>query len=217
MINSRVRSLIGRALAAAFLAQALSGCANNSIARDDEMFDRTNYCVRGGLPIELQFNLVDNPFRADAELLSERLIDDVIQRLDGRVSRLLRDAGRNAWRQAPVSVSGMGQGGVLSAFESALVLEIVRLGGDAFGVAFCGERESVGGAVVAAIAEYFSRAIVLEDGRRPRWVQMLPGDQNGSSVLMVLASLRLADPGLNWDVLLSALSGKSSSESTRID
>lgn len=217
MINSRVRSLVGRALATAFLAQALLGCANNSIARDNAMFDRTNYCVRGGLPMELQFNLADNPFRADAEILSERLVDGVIQRLDGRVSRLLRDAGRNAWRQAPVSVSSVGQAGVFSAFESTLVLEIVRFGGDALGVAFCGEREIVGAAVVAAIGEYFSRAIVLEDGRRPRWVQMLPGDQSGSNVLMVLVSLRLADPGLNWDVLLSALSSKSSSESTRID
>jgi hypothetical protein len=166
----------------------------------EDSFNRTTYCVKGGLPMEVQFILPDNPPKARVEALDLATVDRVVGRIDGRVARLLREAAKAAWVQAAPNDQPHWSASFANRFEIELAGEIADRAPLALGIEFCGPRNDVGSAALAAIAAYFSRSVQLDGFRQPAWAEKLPNPSKAGSVIFVASALRLAeiefDPGL---------------------
>jgi hypothetical protein len=160
-------------------------------------FYRLTSCARGGLPMEVQFVVVDNPPRSEASELTAAEIDRVIAKLDIKVASLLKDAGRTALESHSSIGNGRGSGPML---EARLSEAIVSKASEAFGLSFCGDDDSVGGSVFADLAMYFSRIYVYGNGGHPKWFDNLGADarNHATGILMLAVGLKLA--GVDYDL-----------------
>lgn len=182
-----------------------------SVARGDESmptkesedsFNRTTYCVKGGLPMEVQFVLPDNPPKARGERLDLAMIDSVVRRIDAKVAGLLSEAARSAWAQTAQSGQPEFSAPFLSRLEIELAGEVADRAPQSLGIEFCGSGSDVGSAALAAMTEYFSRSVQLEEFQQPEWAERLSNPSKAGSVIFVASALRLA--GVEFDPALIA-------------
>lgn len=118
-------------------------------------FQRTQYCVYGGLPMELRFDIVGSPPRigyhtnfgsAEAEMLQ--------QALDPRLLALMKTAVIDALEKQSAH-DELNYKNLSLDFEAALI----NHAGRALNLSFCGDEKLVGSTVEAALTGWFSRAV----------------------------------------------------------
>lgn len=192
---------------------AISGCTaiavQNPALDDADAFDRTNSCVRGGLPMEIIFSVPDNPLRLTGARITLEDIDSFVSKMDGKLRLLLRSSIRNAFRKAgfkreePLMLDQH-----FNLLSSELSSSIAEDGPRAFAVEFCGAKESVGNAVSADIASYFERALLANDGSYAIWATRVAGKGQEVSLLLVMAALRSDDLTFQSSAMNSASVGK---------
>lgn len=208
MIPSSLRCLAS----IAFIGASLLGCSSVSISAEppgmasEIEFNRTTSCVVGGLPMEVQFALADNPPTLGGQTFGMREVDSVVDRVDGRIAGLIKEAALRAWKITAADQKVDWSAKFVSRLEAELAGEIAGQAPNRLQLEFCGSQDAVGSAAFAAIAGYFSRAIQLEDARQPEWLKNLGPNAaaRGNSILMLAVALRLAEIEFDPMVLAQA-------------
>jgi hypothetical protein len=165
--------------------------ADNRVLSVEDEFNRTTSCVRGGLPMEIQFSLPDSPRKAKGDTLTLEMVDDVLEKLDGKVKLLLSQSARAVWNRSGSTEGTAGfHAGSIKALTDEFLGEVAERAPETLGVDFCGSRDDVGSAAEAAILDYFGRALTLEGGSNPNWIVSMSDPSRGQSILMFAAGLR---------------------------
>lgn len=174
-------------------------CPSTTIAMpvdtaNEDTASRTTSCVRGGLPMEVQFDVSRNPPKFVGPVFDIQAIDVLTDKLDARIAHLLKMSVLEAWNSADKENGKLSKKS-FARLRADLIGEIVERAPKALGIWFCGEATSVGNAAFAAIIEYFARSVELDGGRTPTWLSQL--DQSvqsqGASIVMMAVALRLAN------------------------
>ena len=193
------------------IAVALLGCSSAGAEvqppsiEEEDAFNRTTNCVHGALPVEIRYALLGKPTLVYGDDLAVEAVGRVTNELDVRIAVLLEAAMRKSWKlstaeQQPWSPS------FYSLLENHYVAEIAEQAPKLLQIEFCGERNQVGGAVVAAIADYFSRSVRRDDGQQPAWLEALGsrGVSKGTSIIMIAVGLQLAKIDFQPELLAKA-------------
>lgn len=190
---------------------ALIGCSTTvlsgevpDVASEDE-FWRTTYCVAGGLPMEVQFSLADNPMRLEGDSFDLSDVDRISRQLDIKITALLKDSVAAAWRQTYGNQTTELSSERTRELAELLVVEIAARAPKSLGITFCGPGEQVGNAAFSAISGYFSRAVQLGNGRQPGWLAHAQERSNGGIVVMLAVALRLAQIEFDTEKLVTTL------------
>jgi hypothetical protein len=175
----------------------VSGC---SAGRSTEMPDpeteinRTNYCVQGGLPREVQFFDEANPPSLNGAIFDVRDLDRISDLLDSSIASLLRESMVSAWQSEQVETASWNLD-FARQLESSFAIEFIKRAPKRLNVEFCGDAKSVGDAVFTALATYFGRSVEIdEDGRPPPWLARhgKSAIDRRAAIVMIAVSLRLA-------------------------
>jgi hypothetical protein len=194
-----IRLLICRATLTAFIGVVSVGCSSipvsaesPSVATENE-FNRTTNCVNGGLPMEIQFVLPNNPPKSLGSSFNIEEVDRIAGQVDSRIAELLEAAMLRAW-ELTIAEKKPWSKQFLSQLEIELAGEIMGRAPSMLQLEFCGDGDAVGSAALAAISGYFSRTLQLEDGRHPEWLEALgaPAADRGTSIMLMSVALRLA-------------------------
>lgn len=189
-----------RSALGALIGVVLSSCSTTTAAAKppdviyESEFNRTTYCVNGGLPMEVQFVLPDNPPKLEGENFGIREVDSVVSRIDARIATLLKNAGLRAWKITVADHRADWSANFASRLEAELAGEIAAQAPRELQLEFCGSEEAVGSAVLASLAGYFSRAVQLDQAQQPHWLKSLgpAAAAKGNSIVMSAVALRLA-------------------------
>jgi hypothetical protein len=190
---------------------SLIGCSTPVVsgempdAASEDEFWRTTFCVAGKLPMEVQFSLADNPVRLEGDRFGLSEVDRIIEQLDIRVAALLKDSATAAWQQTYGNQATKWSSQLTNELADALVVEIAARAPKSLGIGFCGSSEQVGNAAYAAIFGYFSRAVQLEGGRWPGWLDEAQARSHGGIVVMLAVALRLAQIEFDTEKLVQSL------------
>ncbi|WP_257387421.1 hypothetical protein [Tahibacter caeni] len=174
---------------------SIAGCAATGSKKSELMgmdeFDRTNSCVRGGLPMEIVFSVADNPPRLAGEYITSEDLDKLVSKMDGKLRFLLGSSIRKAVQDVGARKSGhLKVDQYFELLSGELSNSIAENGPRTFGIEFCGAMNSVSNAVSASIASYFERALLSENGDYAEWASRVAGKGRESSLLLVMAALR---------------------------
>ena len=177
---------------------------NDGGSLDD--FYRVTSCVRGGMPMEVQFVVDGNPPRLNGVELTMIEVDRFLAKIDGKVASLLRGAGLSVSNKFPGIRAGKYSGQEL---EANLSGAIASHASEVFGLSFCGDKDSIGDAVLADLSMYFSRSYGYGNGKYSAWFNKLkPGARNhATGILMLAVALRLAKVDYDIHTLLLSFDG----------
>ncbi len=192
----------------------LFGCATAGAevqppsAEEEDAFNRTTSCVNGALPVEMRYALLGKPTSALGKSFAIETVDNISKELDVSIAALLEAAMHKAWQQATAKQQ-LWSPSFYSALEAEYVAEIAEQAPKLLQIEFCGDRNQVGGAAVAAIADYFSRSVTLEGGQQPQWLQVLgrTAEDKGTSIVMIAVGLRLAKINFQPEMLAKSAAG----------
>ena len=176
-----------------------SGCVISDEKREslnqssEGEFNRVTSCVGGGLPMEIQFVIQDNPTLISGDKIDLEAIDKIIRQLDFQIASLLNDSMVCAWELTSENHK-IGSKAFVNQLQIEFSGEIVERAAKKMNLEFCGDTNSVGGAVFASTAGYFSRATRLQDGSNPVWLKKLgaSGQNKGTTIVMLAVGMRLA-------------------------
>lgn len=182
-------------------AVALGEIESQRLSNEDDA-NRTTYCVFGRLPMEVQFAVPGNPARSEANRFDESVTDDFISVLDKGIARLLREAAETVVAKGEKNSDIEWTADFAMALHDELAIAIAERAPHVLGVAFCGEPDTVGGAALGAIADYFSRSVRVDaNGVRPEWIDGLKDPSMASSILLTATALRLAHVEFSKDLI----------------
>ncbi|TDR35144.1 hypothetical protein DFR29_14011 [Tahibacter aquaticus] len=183
---------------------AISGQGTTpALENEEEVANRTEFCVRGGLPMEIQFSIDENPRKFSGTSLTETAVDEFIRRLDVRVASLLRNAGKAAWKKsggADRKSIGFGM-----SLEQEIRSYIIGNAARELQLAFCGDAEVVGSSVDTTLLAYFWRSIDVGPQQKPAWLDKLKnGRDHGTGIVLTVVALRLANPEIEIESLVQS-------------
>lgn len=173
-------------------------------AASDQEFFRTQFCVAGGLPMEVVYSFEDNPGQLGEDTLDLSGIDQLKEKVDIRLGFLMKESAAAAWRQS--AAVGAPEGNRINKhLVESFVHEIVTRAPSYMGLEFCGAPNAVGNAVYAAVFGYFSSSVQLGNGGAPGWLDE-DSRPYGGVIVMLAVALRLA--GIDFDLAeLTSYSG----------
>lgn len=180
---------------------------------NEDEFWRTTYCVAGGLPMEIRFALADNPTKLEGDSFDLSKIDIIGKQIDIKISALLKESLAAALRQTYGNKEIEWSSDQVKELADSFILEIYKKAPNSLGIDFCGPREKVGNAALAAILGYFSRAVQLEDGSQPIWLENAQASSNGTIVIMLSMALRISQIDFDKEKVLQAFSERQIEES----
>ena len=197
------------------LSMLTAGCVISDEKREslnqssEDEFSRLTSCVGGGLPMEIQFVVQDNPTLISGDKIDLEAIDKVIRELDFQIASLLNDSMVRAW-ELTSEKHKIGSKAFINQLQIEFSGEIVERAPKKMNLEFCGNTNSVGGAVFASTAGYFSRATRLQGGSNPVWLKKLgPSGQNkGTTIVMLAVGMRLAGKDFDPDHLAVAVASE---------
>jgi len=167
-------------------------------------FQRTQSCVYGGLPMDVQFDVADVPPRVNRHPAFGDAEADALQRaLDVKLLDLLKASMAEALTKQP-------SGGALNYKDLSLDFEdaLAAHAGDSLHLAFCGDAQQVGGTVVAAVSAWFSRAVdhVQEADPLTRWFAQIgpKATSHEAEFAMLATALHAERPDMGTGRLLDA-------------
>jgi hypothetical protein len=175
---------------------------NSTFINNTAELQRTTSCVYGGLPMDVQFDVPSSPPRIDGNTsLGEGEVNQLKKALDPRISLLLQNAFMEAVNNQPKGKTALNFAKVSSAFEARLQ----NMSGQQLNLNFCGDQTTVGNAIVAAIAGWFSRAVNHTSSASPltKWFQQIDGKAPTHEVEFVM--LATANQPANSKVSFAAL------------
>jgi hypothetical protein len=208
-----ISSSLNRLTFVIFISAFLLGCSSTAISAEtldeasESEFNRTTSCVNGGLPMEVQFVLPDNPPKLGGPTFGLREVDSIANRVDGKVAGLLEEAALRAWKTTSSDHKPDWSAKFVSRLELELMGEITSQAPRRLQLEFCGDRESVGSTVLAAIAAYLSRTVQLDGARQPDWLRNLGPNaaDRSTSIIMLAVALRLAKIEFDPKILAQAI------------
>lgn len=179
---------------------SLAAAGSNST---NDVVNRTRYCIRGGLPMEVQFAIDSNPRKLAGQKLSGAAIDQLIVQLETSIASLLRNAGKSAWEKArhisPESPL------FAEAIEAEISVYVVKNSARELHLTFCGDKEFVGNDIDTTILEYLGRSLDLGPNKRPEWLEnMEKGKERGMSIVLSAVALRLAQADIGIDDIVKS-------------
>jgi hypothetical protein len=188
-----------------------AGCASVSTpakpfaqAGENEL-SRLRFCVRGGLPIEVQFALPDNPVKLH-DSFDMHAVDLIASKVDPHIAKLISEAMLDAWKQiAPRKAKWTRQ--FVQLIENEHNLKISERAAKVMQLEFCGAPDQVGSQIFIEIGEYFYRSVQHRaDEAAPQWLKRFgdAGPGNGRRIVMLAVSLRLANIEFDPQDLVSA-------------
>lgn len=190
---------------------SLNGAEGGSgIADQEAEFDRTTLCVRGAMPMELIFDIADNPARARPEEVPEQYLRRVVLGIDGGLKNLLANAARESAEVVAVRHDSPWTPAFTQDLEIEIAIAIADAAPARFGIDVCGSHQLVGSTVLALIYEYFNRAAYFERHETLGWVEKLGGVEKMGRVLLILSALSLADIDHDWELIAGLLEEGSS-------
>jgi hypothetical protein len=165
--------------------------------------------VRGGLPMEIRYVPQDNPTLISGDTINLEAIDKIVEQLDWEISSLLKDSMIRAWELASEK-NKIGSNAFINQLQIEFYGEIVERAPKKMNLEFCGNTNSVGSAVFASTADYFSRTTRLQDGSNPVWLKKLgASSQNkGTTIVMLAVGMRLAGKDFDPDQLAVAVASE---------
>ncbi len=186
-----------------------SGCATTdrgsvsqwNVAQD--LAYRTTFCVRGNLPMEIQFVLDNNPPKLYGPTLSDDALDNLVSKIEVRVRSLLKKAGESAWREArsiPLESPAFSE-----RLENEISIYLITNAAKELQLEFCGDKTVIGHDIDTTLLAYLGRSIDLGPNKRPEWLEKMPkGKERGMSMILCLVALRLAGSDVSTDALLES-------------
>lgn len=167
-------------------------------------FQRTESCVYGGLPMDVQFNVADVPPRISGlSSFGDAEAAELQRALDIKLLDLLKVSMAEALAKQPTS-NALDYNSLSLDFETAMVTHA----GDSLHLTFCGNIQKVGSTVMAAVAGWFSRAVdhVQEGAPLTRWFAQLGPNGTAHEVefIMLATALHAERPDIGTDRLLDA-------------
>lgn len=125
---------------------------------DEADLARAIACVRGNMPLEVNFAIENNPHQIVGGEVDKEYLAKLSSQLDARISNVLRESALNSWSNFTARRTPDWSYDFVSSLEDEMAVSIIDRSPRLLNMEYCGGHDDVGNAFLVLISDYFLRA-----------------------------------------------------------